>query len=100
MTADERPLLLLTAIDNALRNGSYMTGANYAFTELCDDLGVDRDRLPMFDPTWAENLPRPVPPPTEYFDLYGDRQCQDCECCTARECSLSYCGGHCPCTSG
>lgn len=99
MTDDQRTLLLLTAIDNALRNGSYMTGANYAFTELCDDLGVNRDRLPMFDPEWSSKLPRPASTPVDALG-YDDRQCQDCECCTARECSLSHCGGRCPCVSG
>jgi len=44
--------VLLAAIDNALRNGSYMTGANLAFEMLCDELGVDRDELPAFDPRW------------------------------------------------
>ena len=99
MTADQRTVLLLTAIDNALRNGSYMTGANYAFTELCDDLNIDREQLPVFDPSWSERLPRPA---TAYADALGhdDRQCQDCECCTARECSLRYCSGRCPCSAG
>jgi hypothetical protein len=44
--------LLLGAIDNALCNGSYMTGANLAFDMLCDRLDVDRDAL-VFDPRWA-----------------------------------------------
>jgi hypothetical protein len=39
-------------------------------------------------------------PPKPAAEVHDDRQCQDCECCTARECSLSYCGGRCPCTSG
>jgi hypothetical protein len=43
---------LLAAVDNALRNGSYMTGANLAFGLLCERLGVDRDGL-QFDPLWA-----------------------------------------------
>ncbi|MEU7170235.1 hypothetical protein ABZ949_01935 [Micromonospora tulbaghiae] len=47
--------LLLAAVDNALRNGSYMTNANVAFNMLCDRLGVDRDRL-VFDPGWAAKL--------------------------------------------
>lgn len=51
MTTDRLPILL-AAIDNALRNGSYMTGANLAFEYLCDDLGVNRDSLPPFDPRW------------------------------------------------
>lgn len=57
MTADQRALLLLSAIDNALRNGSYMTNANLAFLYLCDQLGVDRDRLPPFDPAWPQKYP-------------------------------------------
>ncbi len=52
----DRTPVLLAAIDNALRNGSYMTGANYAFTELCEDLGIDRDELPPFDPCWSQKL--------------------------------------------
>ena len=44
--------VLLAAVDNALRNGSYMTGANVAFNRLCDRLGVDRDGL-VFRPDWA-----------------------------------------------
>jgi transcriptional regulator with XRE-family HTH domain len=47
--------VLLSAIDNALRNGSYMTGANLAFEMLCDELGVVRDELPTFDPRWAQH---------------------------------------------
>jgi hypothetical protein len=43
---------LLAAVDSALRNGSYMTGANLAFGLLCERLGVDRDGL-AFDPLWA-----------------------------------------------
>jgi hypothetical protein len=43
---------LLASIDNALRNGSYMTGANLAMDYLCEELGVDRDSL-SFDPRWA-----------------------------------------------
>jgi hypothetical protein len=54
---DQHMQILLTAIDNALRNGSNMTGANYALTELCDELGIDRDRLPVFDPAWIQKLP-------------------------------------------
>lgn len=50
LSADEREEL--AAIDNALRNGSYMTGANVAFSNLCDRLGVDRDTL-VFDPRWS-----------------------------------------------
>jgi len=56
MTADRAPILL-SAIDNALRNGSYMTGANLALEILCDDLGIERDRLPVFEPGWARDLP-------------------------------------------
>lgn len=52
----DRTRVLLAAVDNALRNGSYMTGANYAFTELCDDLGVDRDELSPFDPRWIQKF--------------------------------------------
>lgn len=37
--------VLLAAIDHALRTGSQMTGANLAFDMLCEQLGVDRDRL-------------------------------------------------------
>lgn len=48
--------LILAAVDNALRNGSYMTGANLAFEMLCDRLGVDRDRL-VFRPGWAATVP-------------------------------------------
>lgn len=48
---------LLAAIDNALRNGSYMTGANLAFALLCDRLGVDRDRL-EFRPDWRRDAER------------------------------------------
>jgi hypothetical protein len=44
--------LILAAIDNALRNGSYMTGANLALEMLCDHLDVDRDGL-VFRPDWA-----------------------------------------------
>jgi hypothetical protein len=51
--ADDRTRILLSAIDNALRNGSYMTGANVAFNYLCDELGVERDSLPPFNPRWA-----------------------------------------------
>jgi len=62
-----RTEILLSAIDNALRNGSYMTGANLAFEYLCDELGVERDELPLFDPTWSRSLPDVVvtrtPPP-------------------------------------
>lgn len=47
---DLRPIL--AAIDNALRNGSHMTGANYAFALLCDRLGVEPDAL-EFRPDWA-----------------------------------------------
>lgn len=52
MTAADRTPVLLAAIDNALRNGSYMTGANLAFEYLCDDLGIDREALPPFEPRW------------------------------------------------
>jgi hypothetical protein len=52
----KRQLVLLAAVDNALRNGSYMTGANLAFDMLCKDLGVDRDTL-TFDPRWARQTP-------------------------------------------
>jgi len=45
-----RQRLLLSAIDNALRNGSYMTKANLAFDLLCEELGADRGDLPAFDP--------------------------------------------------
>lgn len=55
-----RTQILLSAIDNALRNGSHMTGANLALNELCDDLGVDRDRLPAFDPQWSRKLLGPI----------------------------------------
>lgn len=51
-----RPLFelpkIMAAIDNALRNGSYMTGANLAFEMLCDHLGVERDSL-VFRPDWS-----------------------------------------------
>lgn len=48
------------AVDNALRNGSYMTGANYAFNLLCDPhLGVDRDAL-EFRPDWIHREPEPT----------------------------------------
>lgn len=43
--------VLLAAVDNCLRTGSWMTGGNLAFALLCDRLGVDRDRL-TFDPGW------------------------------------------------
>jgi hypothetical protein len=43
---------LLAAVDNALRNGSYMNNANLAFEYLCDHLGVDRDSL-IFDLEWS-----------------------------------------------
>lgn len=46
---------LLAAIDNALRNGSYMTGANLALDILCERLDVERDDL-EFDPLWARNV--------------------------------------------
>lgn len=36
---------LLAPIDNALRNGSYMTKANLALELLCEQVGVDRDGL-------------------------------------------------------
>ncbi len=49
----DRMRILLSAIDNALLNGSYMTNANVAFEFLCDELGVERDNLPPFDPRWA-----------------------------------------------
>lgn len=49
--------LLLAAIDNAVRNGSYMTGANLALDLLCDRLGVDRDRL-KFRPDWRRTAER------------------------------------------
>lgn len=48
---------LLSAIDNSLRTGSHMTGANLALDILCDDLGLERDRLPVFEPGWARDLP-------------------------------------------
>jgi hypothetical protein len=57
VTADQNTPLLLSAIDNALRNGSYMTNANLAFMYLCDQLGVNRDQLPAFDPQWSQNYP-------------------------------------------
>ncbi|GGM27850.1 hypothetical protein GCM10011608_10830 [Micromonospora sonchi] len=47
---------ILAAIDNALRNGSHMTGANLAFELLCERLGVDRDRL-VFQSGWAATVP-------------------------------------------
>ena len=56
MTRD-RQRILLSAIDNALRNGSYMTGANLALDMLCEDLGEYRDQLPAFEPKWARTLP-------------------------------------------
>ncbi|MFI2663359.1 hypothetical protein [Micromonospora carbonacea] len=49
-------LPMLAAVDNALRNGSHMTGGNLAFELLCDRLGVDRDRL-VFRPDWAATVP-------------------------------------------
>lgn len=45
---------MLAAIDNSLRNGSHMTGANLAFNMLCMALRVDRDSL-EFDPDWARD---------------------------------------------
>lgn len=48
---------LLASIDNALRNGSYMTGANLALDMLCDELKVNRTELPPFDPRWAVGVP-------------------------------------------
>jgi len=42
---------ILGSIDNALRSGSYMTGANFAMEMLCDLLEVDRDGL-TFAPDW------------------------------------------------
>jgi hypothetical protein len=52
---DQPPVeVLLSAIRNALRTGSYMTGANLAFLELCDHLGVDEESLPVFDPAWSQ----------------------------------------------
>lgn len=54
MIADHRTRVLLSAIDNALRNGSYMTGANLAFDYLCEQLGVDQDHLPPFNPRWNQ----------------------------------------------
>lgn len=51
-TLNRDELAELAAIDNALRNGSYMTGANLAFRYLCDRLGVDREAL-VFDPQWS-----------------------------------------------
>ncbi|MEU3452269.1 hypothetical protein ABZ671_01300 [Micromonospora sp. NPDC006766] len=48
--------LILAAVDNALRNGSHMTGGNLAFDMLCDRLGVDRDQL-VFRPDWAATVP-------------------------------------------
>ncbi|WP_089016453.1 hypothetical protein [Micromonospora coriariae] len=50
--AADLPLLLLAAVDNALRNGSYMTGANVAFNRPCERLGIDRDAR-VFRPDWA-----------------------------------------------
>jgi len=54
---------LLAAVDNALRNGSYMTNANLAFEYLCDHLGVDRNSL-IFDRQWSlhplESAQRPA----------------------------------------
>jgi hypothetical protein len=57
--ADVRADLLpmLAAVDNALRNGSHITGANLAFDMLCDRLGVDRDGL-VFRPEWAATVRR------------------------------------------
>ncbi len=43
----------LAAIDNALRNGSYMTNANIGMDRLCARFGIDRDAL-SFDPQWAQ----------------------------------------------
>lgn len=43
--ADQDVLDMLGSIDNALRNGSYMTNANLAMNLLCERLGVDRDKL-------------------------------------------------------
>lgn len=53
--ADDALPAILAAIDNALRNGSYMTGGNLALDMLCDRLNVDRDRL-VFRPDWAANV--------------------------------------------
>jgi hypothetical protein len=52
---------LLAAVDNALRNGSHMTGANLAFAILCERLAVDRDAL-VFDPVWARGTDGGKPP--------------------------------------
>lgn len=70
---DDVPLpVLLAAVDNCLRQGSYMTGGNLAFSLLCEQLGVERDAL-AFDPAWvrpgdadwppamAERTARPAP---------------------------------------
>lgn len=53
----DRVRTLIAAIDNALRNGSYVSGANLALDMLCDELGIDRDALPAFEPKWAKNVP-------------------------------------------
>lgn len=73
----ERMPILLSAIDNALRNGSYMTGANAAFRELCVRLGVPRDQLPPFDPRW--NAPRCQEPTCPNFGDpdFGEATCPE-----------------------
>ncbi|WP_328344645.1 hypothetical protein [Micromonospora sp. NBC_00421] len=53
--ADDALPAILAAIDNALRNGSHMTGGNLALDLLCDRLNVDRDRL-VFRPDWAATV--------------------------------------------
>jgi hypothetical protein len=50
---------LLGSIDNALRNGSYMTNANLAFAVLCDRLSVFRDGL-AFEPNWPDRVLGPL----------------------------------------
>lgn len=47
-------LTWLAAIDNALRNGSHMTGANLAFHLLCSAAGVAEDVL-EFNPKWVQS---------------------------------------------
>jgi hypothetical protein len=50
----DRIRVLLSAIRNSLRNGSYMTGGNLAFLYLCEQLGLDDESdVPEFQADWA-----------------------------------------------
>lgn len=53
----ERIKVLISAIDNALCTGSYMTGGNLALMKLCLRLGIDENTIPPFDKWWPRQAP-------------------------------------------